>query len=262
MLFAHHTFIGIDPTAGFVPFVYAALDSELKLLALSNGSMQEVIAFCGGQKSATIAICAPRQPNQGRMRDERVRERLSPPPKPGRYLDFRVSEYLLRQRNISIPQTFAQEKKCPRWMQMGFKCYRQLNSMGYENYSGEIKERLLIEVYPHACFTVLLGILPFQKHTLMGRVQRQLLLIDLGINLSDPMRIFEEITRHRLLKGELNVEALCTPAELDAIIAAYTAWKISAHPQDISIVGDADEGWIILPTNTLKSNYRYASGGI
>ncbi len=262
MLFANHTFIGIDPTAGIAPFVYAALDGELKLLALGDGSIQEVVAFCGGQKSAMVAICSPRQPNQAKMRDETVRQLLSPRPKPGRYLDFRVAEYMLRQSGITIPQTYAQEKKCPRWMQMGFKCYRQLYSLDYEQYQGQVGERQVIEVYPHACFTALLGILPFQKHSLMGRVQRQLLLIDLGVNLIDPMRIFEEITRHRLLKGELNLRELCTPAELDAIVAAYTAWKVSTHPNETILVGDKDEGAVALPVSELKKNYRYASGGV
>jgi len=43
MLFTQTTFIGIDPTAGQRPFVYAALDSDLRLLALGEGDLDEVL---------------------------------------------------------------------------------------------------------------------------------------------------------------------------------------------------------------------------
>jgi hypothetical protein len=69
---SHTTFIGIDPTAGQRPFSYAAIDSDLKLLALGTGDMDEVLAFAAGQRQAYIAVSAPRRPNCGMMERDDV----------------------------------------------------------------------------------------------------------------------------------------------------------------------------------------------
>jgi len=48
MFFTNTTFMGIDPTAGVRPFTYAALDSDLQLMALGQGDIDEVLAFVAG----------------------------------------------------------------------------------------------------------------------------------------------------------------------------------------------------------------------
>jgi len=255
MFYTNTTFLGIDPTAGQRPFAYAALDHEKQLLALGQGDLDEVLAFTAGQRQAVVAISAPRCPNQGRMQLEEIRQSLSPLPRPGRWMDFRVVEYLLRQHNISIPQTRGNEEDCPNWMQMGFKLFRRLESMGYQAYPAHAAALQSLEVYPHACYTSLLGVTPFPKNTLEGRIQRQLILYELRINVPDAMRIFEEITRHRLLNGILPTENLYTPEELDALVAAYTAWLAATTPDQVSLMGDPDEGQIILPVAELKERY-------
>ena len=52
----------------------------------------------------------------------------------------------------------------------------------------------------------------------------QLALYEADIDVPDAMRLFEEITRHRILNGILPTETLYSSQELDALIAAYTAW--------------------------------------
>src|SRR5512139_2629367 len=95
------TFVGIDPTAGQRPMTYAALDDSLRLLAMGKGDLNEVLAFVGGLNQAVVAVSAPQRPNQGVMDRQEVREKLSPPPKPGRWRGFRLAEYQLRQHHIS-----------------------------------------------------------------------------------------------------------------------------------------------------------------
>lgn len=255
MLFVDATFIGIDPTAGERPFVYAALDHELGLLALGQGSIDDVLAFAAGQGRALVAVCAPRQPNQGLMARSEVREHLSPPPNPGRWVNFRLADYLLRQHNIRIPQTPTRLEDCPNWMRMGFILFRRLEDLGYGVYPQVEIERQCLEVYPHASYTVLLEVLPFPKHSLEGRLQRQLVLYEQGIKVPDPMRFFEEITRHRLLNGVLPLEDLYTPGELDALVAAYTAWLAASRTEAILLLGDAEEGQVVLPVAELKTFY-------
>ncbi len=254
MLFTRSTYIGIDPTAGEKPFSYAALDQDLNLLALGSGSVDEILAFAAGQNHAIVAICSPRQPNLGIMAKRETRQNLSPMPASGRWMNFRVADYLLRQHRITIPQTPSEQELCPQWMQSGFMLYQRLMGLGYSIYPLDEAERQVVEVYPHASFAILLGVLPFQKHSLEGRLQRQLVLHENHLQLPDPMRVFEEITRYRLLKGILPLENLLSAGELDALVGAYTAWKAGTAPDQVVLLGDELEGQITLPAE-LKETY-------
>ena len=255
-MFSSHTrFIGIDPTAGGRPFTYAALDHELSSLALGRGGMDEVLAFVAGQPAAYVAVCAPRCPNQGIMQRPEERQRLSPPPRPGRWLNFRLAEYQLRLRNISIPQTCVEEQDCPAWMRKGFALFRRLDNLDYYPYPHDDKTHQSLEVYPHACYTILLGHLPLPKHTLEGRLQRQLVLYDRELNVPDPMLIFEEITRHRIRQGIFPLDDLHSAGALDALVAAYTAWMAGTKPDQVTLLGHPDEGFLVIPAAELKNRY-------
>ena len=255
MLFTGPAFIGFDPTAGKRPITYGALDSDLKLLALGAGDMDAVLAFAAGHAQAVVAVCAPPRPSTGVMELPEVRDQLSPPPRPGRWTGYRLAEYQLRKHHISTYQTPRRADACPRWMQTGFILHSRLESLGFTPFPAQGKDRLLIEVYPHGCYTVLLGLAPFQKNTLEGRLQRQLLLFEQGINVPDPMRFFEEITRHRLLRGILPDEQLMSTNELDAVIAAYIAWMASNHADRTCLLGHPAEGQMVLPVAELKPRY-------
>ena len=255
MFFTNTTYIGIDPSAGVRPFIYAALDQELRPVALGEGRIDDILAFLAGQRQALVAIASPRQPNQGVMANEELRNRLSPVPNHGRWVDFRLADYLLRQRNIHVPQTPANEAACPQWMQMGFRLYRKLGVLDYREYPQPEAPRQFLEVYPHACYTALLGLAPFSKYSLEGRIQRQLLLFERKVKVPDPMLFFEEITSHRLLKGILPVEHLLSAGELDALMAAFTAWVASNRPDELTLLGDPLEGQVAIPITQLKSHY-------
>ena len=255
MLFKESLFIGIDPPSGAKSLTYAALDQDLNLVALSKGDLSEVSAFVGGQKAAFVGINAPRRLNQGLMKKDVVRDRLTPQPNPGRWIAFRVAEYLLFQLNIRIPKTPDKLIDCPGWMKNGFSLYRRLEKLGYRDYpAGDYKKQLL-EVYPHAAFTVLLKRIPYLKKTLEGRLQRQLLLHSLSVDVPDPMRVFEEITRYKIIQGQIPLDGLYSVEELEAIIAAYLAWKVASEPDEITLVGDPKEGAIVVPAVKLKTKY-------
>ncbi|MBK5108500.1 MAG: DUF429 domain-containing protein [Anaerolineales bacterium] len=255
MFYSNTTYLGIDPTAGDKPLTYVALDQERSLLAIGQGDMDEVLAFVAGQRSAVVGICAPRKPNQGLMERAEVRDRLSPQPRPGRWRNFRVVEYLLRQHNIYMPQTLSEAERCPRWMQQGFTLNQRLRNLDYRTFPSKDSAHQVLEVYPHASFSVLLEILPLPKRSLEGRIQRQLVLYRCDLNIPDPMYIFEEITRHRLLQGMLPIEDLYQVEELDAMVAAFTAWLVGNEPDKISVIGDPVEGEIILPAAEILSRY-------
>ena len=91
--------------------------------------------------------------------------------------------------------------------------------------------------------------------SLEGRLQRQLALHERRVAVYDPMRIFEEFTRFRLLSGILPLGDLHSPGELDALVAAYTAWLAAKQPGSVTLLGDPDEGQVILPVAELKGRY-------
>lgn len=259
MLFTNTTFIGIDPAAGQHPFVYAALDGDLRLLALGQGEMDEVLAFVGGQRQACVSVCAPSGPAKRLLERPEVRQALTPPPRSGRWAAFRLAEYQLRQHNIHCTPTGFDETACPGWVRSGFLLYRRLAEIGYRAFP-EPGELQWLETYPHAAYCTLLGMIPFAKATFEGRIQRQLILYEKKLHLPDPMDVFEEITRHRLLQGIWPLKNLHSPAELDALVAAYTAWLAATRPAEITTLGHPDEGQMVLPSASLKNRYTSPAG--
>lgn len=252
MLFTDSVFVGIDPTSSHKSFTYAALDKGLNLVALSDGELDDVMAFVAGHASAIVAVNAPAGLNRGLVRDKKKEmfKTLKT-----RALGFRVAELDLRERGISISGTPATVSACPAWVQAGFALYRKLEKMGFKIYPSDESPHQVLETQPHAAFCVMAGVVPQSKPSLEGKIQRQLLLYEAGVRIKDPMDFFEEITRHKMLKGTWPLDLLYQPEQLDALAAAYTAWLAIHNPEGISAVGDPKEGMIVLPEKNLKEKY-------
>ena len=253
MLFIDSVFVGIDPTSGHKSFTYAALDRGLNLVALSEGEMEDVMAFLGGQESAIVAVNAPSRVNHGLVRKNLEKQSLTPHILRG--VDMRVAEHELRERGIAVSGTGARESLCPAWVQAGFALYGKLSKMGFKSYPEEGASYQWLETHPHAAFCVLLGESPLQKSTLEGRLQRELLLYENGVRIKDPMDFFEEVTRHKLMRGILPMELVRLPEQLDALVAAYTAWLATEKPNEVTRIGHKQEGFITLPAASLKEKY-------
>ncbi len=253
MLFTDSTFVGIDPTSGRKSFTYAALDKDLHLIALADGEMEDVTAFLAGQKSATVAVNAPAGVNRGLVREKMKKEMLTP--HKARGAELRMAEYQLREHGITVTGTAASAALCPAWIQVGFELYRKLAKTGFKKYPEKDSPYQVLETHPHACYCVMAGQVPLAKPSLEGRLQRQLILYEHGLHVKDPMDFFEEITRYKLSKGIWPMELLYLPEQLDALVAAYTAWLAANKPERISLVGDDREGFIVLPEKELKEKY-------
>jgi hypothetical protein len=247
------TFVGVDPTSGRHPFTFAALDQGCQLVALAAGEADQVLAFLTGQPAAVVAVNAPPRPNRGLVR--RILEKQNPTPGHLRGSDMRLAEYELRERGISVSPTPSRPETCPAWLQMGFDFYRRLDDLGFEQYPSAKASHQWLETHPHAAFCALLGQLPLPKPTLEGRLQRQVTLYEQGMGIKDPMEFFEEITRHKLLRGTLPTECVYSAEELDTLMAAYMAYCVVNYPQEVAFVGDQQEGQIALPVARLKERY-------
>ncbi len=66
------------------------------------------------------------------------------------------------------------------------------------------------------------------------------------------MSFFEEITRHRLLNNRLPLDLVYSASELNALIAAYTAFLSGTQPDKVIHIGDEEEGIIYLPDNPIE----------
>ncbi|KPL79142.1 hypothetical protein ADN00_04610 [Ornatilinea apprima] len=252
------TSIGIEISGGRHPFTFLAVDDTCRLLAQGSGHLEDVLAFCAGQTAARVAVNAPPRPNQQVMAHQETRQSLFPDLSPGRWTQLRLAEYELHQAGISIPRTPSQPEDCPAWMRLGFKLYHHLQELGYQPYPGEA-ERQWLETQSNAAYWSLMNhAQPFHEKTLEGRLQRQLVLHQISLPVSDPMRFFEELTRHRLLNGILPLESIFSPEELNAWAAVYTAWCSIHHPENLVRFGDPQEGVIYLPFRPQESNTRRA----
>ncbi len=254
MLFTDMTFIGIDASGGRKPFTYAALDGDARLFALGEGEMEEVLAFLGGQRAACVAVNAPPRPNMGVVKSSGQMQSFGGAHLPGRAVEMRLAEFQLRERGIVVAHTPAREDLCPAWMRLGFTFYRKLDGMGFKPYPAAEVNHCWLETHPHAVFCALLGRLPLAKMSLEGRLQRQLALYEAGLEIKDPMDFFEEITRHRILKGSLPMEFVYAPEALDALAAAYAAYAAIQKPGTLTAFGDPQEGILYLP-GELKEKY-------
>jgi hypothetical protein len=254
MLFADAAYVGVDPASGRKALTYAALDRDLNPLALAEGEIEDLMAFLGGQKSAFVAINAPSRSNCGVVRRMLEKQSLTPGLHQIRGADIRMAEYELRERGILVTGTPGRKEACPAWMQAGFDLYARLSKLGFEASPDSESPYQLMETHPHACFCVLLEQSPLPKPTLEGRLQRQLVLYERGVKIRDAMEFYEEITRFRLMKGILPVDKVHTPEMLDVLAAALTAWMAVHHADQITQVGDQEEGLITLP-GLLKARY-------
>ncbi len=254
MLLPGTVFVGVDTASAHKAFTYAALDHSLRVAVLAEGELEEVVDFLCTQQAALVAINAPSHLNVGLVRQSAETEAAGAHQLRG--VELRVAEHELRLRGIPVSGTPSRESSCPAWVRVGLSLYRKLAEAGFEPYLAEDCPQQTLETHPHAAFCALIGRAPLSKPSLEGRLQRQLALFERGVRLHDPMNFFEEITRHKLLNGMLPSDLLYLPEQLDALVAAYTAWVAAEKAAELTRLGADEEGFIYLPAANLKEDYH------
>ena len=223
----HLSAIGVAYCGGKQPFTFAALDERQKVQALGTGKMCDALAYCSGAARAVILcglpLCRPASGN------------------------LRLVEIELERRGLPTYHTAAEDQPHHPAAGFGARFSAELSALGYSSDPLNNPDRVLLESHPAAIFHHLLGLKPFDAHTLEGRLQRQLVLFEREMPIPDPMDFFEEVTRHKLLHGILPTRDVYSPAELDALALAHTAWLFINDPQSLLILGDPASGQILLP---------------
>jgi hypothetical protein len=223
-------FIGVDILSGAgrlrKAYVYAALDEERELLAIGQGDRDEVLAYLGGQAAAIVAVSAPRHLKTG---------------------PSKLAEEQLLAQGFPLTPTPGVLKGCPRWMRAGFDLFQRLDTFGYAPYPNDEAVRQSLETRADTIFWRLLGNKLPLPPSLEGRLQRQLILADQALPVPDAMDFFMEITRFKLVQGELPVENIHTLEELNALAAALVAWLAGCAPDRLDLLGDPAAATIALP---------------
>jgi hypothetical protein len=248
-------FLGVDITSGPRPVTFVALDPDEKALAIGEGDLPDVLAYAAGQQAgALVAVNAPGRPNNGRMALAEVRQALKPEPERGKWKTLRQADYELISLGASLPQTPASAEHSMPWMKRGFTLVERLEELGYRTFTAQPageeavpSPRRWLEAQADAGFWSLLGVNPLQSGTLEGRIQRQLVLADEDLDVPDAMEFFEEITRFKLLKGNLPLKYVLSQGEINAWLAAHTAWLAAHEPKRVRHFGAEEEGVIFIP---------------
>jgi len=238
-------YVGIEPNAGLMPVVYVAVGQHSELITIKTGEIDDVLKLVGGQKDVVVAVNSPSGLNRGIVR-KRLQSELKEQHQL-RGVDLRVAEFELKRRGIYISGTSSHIEQCPAWIQVGLDIYKRLKELNFQPFSRGSTGPQFLETNPHACFFMLLNRNPLPKHSLEGRLQRQMVLHYCGVKITNPMEFFEEITSYKLLLGDLPIDMIYPAEHLDAIAAAYVSWLSSNEPDQVERVGDPAEGEIYLP---------------
>jgi hypothetical protein len=168
-------------------------------------------------------------------------------------LDEDSNIMILEKWDISAALSFLQEyksislvinkpsSKIAQRAYMDFK--NQIAQADFQSFSKKDHPKHWIETTAQDCYREWLGQNPLPRRTLEGRLQRALILYEQALRIEDPMEIFEEITRYKLIKGVFRLENVYSSKELDALAAAYLAWMSVNRPERIVATGE-----LVLPT--------------
>lgn len=116
--------------------------------------------------------------------------------------------------------------------------------LGFEPFSQKDHPKQWLETNTQDCFRALSGHKLFPRRSLEGRLQRSAILYEQGLQITDPVDLFEEITRYKLIQGILPLENLPSSNGLDAIVAAYLSWLSVNRPARI-----VPKGEFVLPAS-------------
>lgn len=244
---AEPLYLGVDLNAPRGAFGYALIGQNQRILSHGCLKLEKWDSFLQTQSVQIIALTSPISLNTGQMSRPEFRQTLDPVPPGTRYQHLRNSEYEILVRGLPVSRTPADFDDCSAAVQRSLRFTSALAISGYRSVGSQTNGQSLLEIPPEAWFQQQLGVKPLPASSLEGRIQRQLVLQSLNLNVPDAMEFFEEVTRHKLLRGQLPENIVLPLSVLNAVCAAYTAWASVHAPGLICRYGCADEGYLYLP---------------
>ena len=238
-----YTFVGIDVNSRPPYYHLVAIDTQLHFRSELTGDLEELTQFLLRTDKLIIGINAPLSISTGYLAQSNL-----PKHHPGRWPNCRRVEFELAQHGAPVYFTPNDPNKMPAALSRGFTMSRRLIDLGYE-LSTDQTENSLIEVPADAAFWSIVQGEMIEQNQLLGRIQRQMILYELGFQVPDPMAFFEEITRFKIKMGNIPLNLVLTQQQLNARIVAYTAQQLWKNPERVAKLGYQQEGYLYLPAD-------------
>jgi len=137
-----------------------------------------------------------------------------------------LQEYKNIRLAIDIPSSKTEQSAY-----MNFK--KHLAEAGFPASSRALQAKHWFETDAQECYREWIGQPPLSRRILEGRLQRSLILHEHGLRIKDPMDVFEEITRFKLIRGTFRIENVYSAKQLDALMVAHLAWMSVNRPDQV-----------------------------
>lgn len=239
-----YCFIGLDVNSRPPYYTIIAINSAKKILLDLSGNWEEIETCLEPFEKIIIAINSPISPNTGFLASSHRKKH-----KPGKWPDVRLIEFDLEEYGAPIYHTPKKKGNVLAAQKFGFALVEHLNQIGFVEFNMNSEEnfRTYLEAPAETAFWSIDRKPLFEDFSFIGRIQRQLLQLDLGISLPDPMDFFEEITSFKLKSGIAPLEMILELNRLNAWMNAYTARQLIENPSHVAKLGYAQEGFLYLP---------------
>jgi hypothetical protein len=240
-------YLGIHPSTGKSPLTFCILNRWRKLVEKGSVEADVLIRKIDPQNSYLVCINGPGRLNNGRMNNADVRVSLGLNPTSKQWTNLRQAEYELAKEGIKTSRTPDKLEDCSQSVKLSVNLIQQLDQIGFEAYPNDDAPKRWMESPAKISFQNLLRMKPFSEKSILGRIQRQLLLCESQLPIQDPMVFFEEVTRYRMLQGNLPMDHIESDVAINAMLMAYIAWMADNRQRQIQIHGESKEGFIVLP---------------
>lgn len=234
-------FVGLDVNSRSPYYTVIGIDTTMTSLFDLSGDWEDIEPCLAEYPHIIIAINSPVQSNTGFLTQSQKKKH-----KPGKWPDVRCIEYELEEYGAPIYHTPKKKSNLLAAQLHGFHLIERLKAAGFttnDHQSG----KMYLEVPSETAFWSIDRKPLYEEFSFIGRIQRQLLLLELGIKLPDPMDFFEELTSFKLLTGKAPLDMIFELPRLNAWINAFTAAKIKKNPSRIARFGYPQEGFLYLP---------------
>lgn len=234
-------YIGLNVNSRSPYYTVRGIDSHTTSLFELSGNWDEISMKLNEYDKIILAVNTPISPNKGFLTQSQRKKH-----KPGKWPDVRRIEYELEEYGAPIYHTPKKKSNLLAAQHHGFKLIENLLETGFRQF-GDEGEKVFLEVPSETAFWSFECKPLFTEESFIGQIQRQIMLLELGIDLPDPMDFFEELTRFKLLTGNAPLEMILETPSLNAWINAFTALQLHKNPSRITQLGYSQEGFLYLP---------------
>ena len=218
-------FIGIDPAGKRNKYCMAVLDGDKKIQVLSIEKLHSVYAYLAGVDHCIVGLGSiAKYQHTERHVCKNPLDKLHFPVKYAQKEDTRAGVRKTKNQRPLSDEVLTIQKG--------------IQKLEYAPVSDEKQPKRFFLSRTDEVFRQIASGSLLPLGTDASRWQRQLLLLDQEIPLPDVMQYFEEVTRFRILQGNLPEEMIYQHAELNAILLSWLGWLATFEPARVLVTDE------------------------